>query len=112
MDVEYRILHYIDSLQNVDYMTDIISSLSNSDLDNFITNLLDCESHERVSLICLFIRDVMTFGLIDPECKKFKESYPKSKILNKIENLVFSNNHFIRSQAIYTLGKTDRKSVV
>jgi hypothetical protein len=106
MDIEYKIIHYIDSIQNVDYLADIITSLPNSDLDHFIADLLHSESDEIISLICLFIRDVMTFGYSNPECEKFKEKYPKSKILKKIEDLVFSNNHFIRSQAIYTLGKT------
>jgi hypothetical protein len=106
MGMEHKILYYIDSIQDINYIADIVESLPYPALENLITNLLNSEYDEEVALICLFIRDVMTFGSSNPECRKFKENYPKSKILEKIEDLVFSNNHFIRSQAIYTLGKT------
>lgn len=100
------ILHYLDYLQNVDYLAQIVNSASAAKLCNIIDELLRSEDHKTVSSTCLFIRDLVLFGSQHPDCEKFVQSYLESSIVTTLEQLLFSLNHFIREQAVYTLGKT------
>ncbi len=100
------ILHYIDYLQNVDYLAEILKSVSSVELDNIINELLQSENNETVSSTCLFIRDLVLFGSQNPDCEKFCKGHSESSIVKTLEQLLFSPNHFIRKEVVYTLGKT------
>ncbi|MBE9182763.1 HEAT repeat domain-containing protein [Oculatella sp. LEGE 06141] len=101
-----KILQYLGHLQDVDYLAAIVNSTPSAELCNTINILLQSEDDETVNLTCLFIRDLLLFGNRHPDCKEFIEKYPQSSIVKTLEGLVFSTNHFICEQAIYTLGKT------
>jgi hypothetical protein len=104
--VATSILHYLDYLQSVDYLAAIVKSVSSVELDNIINELLQSENDETVSSTCLFIRDLVLFGSHNPDCEKFCQGYSESSIVKTLEQLLFSPNHFIRKEVVYTLGKT------
>jgi hypothetical protein len=101
-----NILHYLGYLQDVDYLAMIVNSASSTELYSIINKLLQSEDYEIVSSTCLFIRDLMLFGSRHPDCEKFVKGYSESSIVKTLEKLIFSPKHFIRKQAVYTLGKT------
>ncbi|MEG4284876.1 HEAT repeat domain-containing protein [Microcoleus sp. A006_D1] len=103
--IENSILHYLDSLQNIDYFGGIVNSVSDVELCNIINELLQSENDETVSLTCLFIRDLVLFGSRNPDCEKFCQGYSDSSIVKTLEQLLFSPNHFICQTVVYTLGK-------
>ncbi|HLO49337.1 MAG TPA: HEAT repeat domain-containing protein [Kamptonema sp.] len=100
------ILYYLDRLQDVDYLATIVNSVSSVELCKIINELLQSEDNEIVSSTCLFIRDLVLFSSQHPDCKKFVEGYSESAIVKTLEKLLFSPNHFVRKEAVYTLGKT------
>jgi HEAT repeat protein len=106
------ILNYLDYLQDVDYLATLVNSVSSVELCNIINELLQSENIETVSSTCLFIRDLALFGLQHPDCKTFVQGNSWAAIVTIIEQLLFSQNHFIREQAIYTLGKTGSYSSI
>ncbi|MBW4622835.1 MAG: hypothetical protein KME17_26185 [Cyanosarcina radialis HA8281-LM2] len=110
--IESRILQYLDRLQDIDYLAAIVNSVSLAELNNIIDELLRSENDEIVSLTCLFIRDLVLLGSRHSDCDRFVQSYSKSSIVKTLEQLIFSNNYFIRIQAVYTLGKTNTYSSV
>jgi hypothetical protein len=101
-----NILQYLDHLQDVDYLAAIVTSISPLELCNTINSLLQSDDDDTVGLTCLFITDLVLFGNRHSDCKEFINNYPQSTIVQTLEQIVFSTNHFIRKQAIYTLGKT------
>ena len=107
-----RILHCLNYLQDIDYVAQIVNSTSQAKLCNIINELLQSQDSETVGLTCLFIRDLVISGSRHPDCDKFVQDYSKSSIIKTLENLLFSQNHFIRCQAVYTLGKTDSYSSI
>ncbi|KAM3113860.1 hypothetical protein [Phormidesmis sp. 146-33] len=100
------ILYYLDHLQDVDYLAAIVNSTSSSKLCNIIVELLQSKNAETVHLTCLFVRDLILIGSRHPDSKKFVQEYPESPIVKILEQLLLSDNHFTRKQAVYTLGKT------
>ena len=84
----------------------LLTSVSSVELCNIINELLQSEDDEIVSSTCFFIRDLVLFSSRHPDCEKFVESYSESSIVKTLEHLLFSPNHFVRKQAVYTLGKT------
>ena len=104
--IEASVLHYLDYLQDVDYLAAIVNSASAAKLCNIINELLQSGDIETVDSTCLFIRDLVLYGSRHPDSERFVQDYPKSSIVTTLEQLLFSPNHFIRRQAVYTLGKT------
>lgn len=101
-----KILQYLAHLQDIDYLAAIVISTPLPELCNTINTLLQSEDDETVGLTCLFITDLVLFGKRHCDCKEFVEKYPQSSIIETLEQLAFSTNHFTCKQAIYTLGKT------
>lgn len=101
------ILDYINYLQDVDYLATVVNSAPAEKLHTIIVELLQSEDTETVSLACLFIQDLMLYGVRrHPNCAKFVQEHSIDAIISTLEYLLFSPNHFIRYQAVHTLGKT------
>ena len=91
---------------DLDYLLNIISNLSFAELENILCKLLKSLDREIVNATCFAIRDLIVCGSRYREFHEFKEKYPKSSIVDTIEELLFSPNRNTVSDAIYTLGKT------
>jgi hypothetical protein len=100
------ILQYLDRLQDDEYFPRIVNSISAVNLLKIINELLKSGDDETVRLTCIFIRDLVLLGPPHPDCENFGKDYLESSIITTLEELIFSPNHFIREQVIYTLGKT------
>lgn len=105
IDVELKILKYFDGAEDIDYIAEVINSLAFSHLAILICRLLksDPATFDRTSS---FVRDAIVCGYRNDACQQFRDDYLGSTIVSTLEELVFGSNHFIRSNAIYTLGKT------
>ncbi|BAZ13137.1 hypothetical protein NIES4071_49760 [Calothrix sp. NIES-4071] len=103
--IAYQILHYLSHLQDIDYLAAIVNSASDTELCNIINELLQSEDNEIIGSTCLFIRDLLILGSRHHNREKFIKGYPESLIVENIEQLLFSPNHFTRKQVVYTLGK-------
>ncbi|BDA76267.1 hypothetical protein CAL7716_104330 (plasmid) [Calothrix sp. PCC 7716] len=103
--IKSKILHYLNHLQDVDYLAEIVNSVSDTELCNIINELLQSEDDEIIGSTCLFIRDLLVLGSRPHNSEKFVKGYPESSIVENLEQLLFSPNHFTRKQVVYTLGK-------
>jgi hypothetical protein len=104
-DIELKILKYFDGSEDTDYIAEVVNSIAFPDLAILICRLLKSapDTFERTSL---FLRYAIVCGYRSDACQQFRDDYLGSTIVSTLEELVFTNNHFIRSNAIYTLGKT------
>ncbi|TWH49900.1 HEAT repeat domain-containing protein [Dulcicalothrix desertica] len=103
--IKSKILHYLNHLQDVDYLAEIVNSISDTELCNIINELLQSGNDEIFGSTCLFIRDLLVLGSRPHNREKFVKGYPESLIVKNLEQLLFSPNHFTRKQVVYTLGK-------
>ncbi len=101
-----KILQYLNHLQDNDFIAEVVTLKSLTELCDVINALLRSEDEEVISLTCLFIRDLIQFNRDHPSCKEFVKKYPQSSVVKTVEQLLFSTSHFVRRHAIYTLGKT------
>ncbi|MCT7972248.1 HEAT repeat domain-containing protein [Laspinema olomoucense] len=100
--VKTNILNYLSYLNDSDYIAEIVSSLG---ADETLIQLLHSEELETIAATCLFITDAVLLGSQNQICQEAWESHSKGAIVPELERLVLSDNHFIRQQVIYTLGK-------
>jgi hypothetical protein len=106
VEIELKILKYLDDgFEDTDYIATIVNSLPFDNLTTLICRLLKSD-REMFDLTALFLRDTIVCGYRNEACHQFREDYPESAIVSTLEELVFSDDHFIRSDAIYSLGKT------
>lgn len=99
--LETKILKYLNQLGDSEYMAAVVTSIGAVDT---LIKLLQRNDEETVSYTCLFITD-FSIGSRNNTCKEFWESKLESAIIPELEHLVLADNHFIRRQVIYTLGK-------
>jgi hypothetical protein len=71
-----------------------------------INELLQSTDTETVSSTCSLIRDLMLYSNQYLKGETLSQKYETSSILKTIEQLLFSQNYWIRKAAVYTLGKT------
>jgi hypothetical protein len=71
-----------------------------------INELLNSTDTEIVSSTCLLIRDLVLYSNQYLKGETLSQKYEASSILKTIEQLLFSQNRWIRKAAVYTLGKT------
>ncbi len=100
--LETKILKYICHLNDSEYMADIVIS---PNVVNILINLLQSNDYLIISDTCLFIRDLVLACSGNDVCKQFCDTKLHSNIIPQLEHLVLTDNHFIRKQVIYTLGK-------
>jgi hypothetical protein len=106
-DIERRILRYLDDgFEDTNYIAEIVNSQSFSNLADSICKLLKSGDDNTFSMTGLFLRDAILYGNRNEACHQFIVAYPESAIVKTLEELVFSDNYFIQSGTIYTLGKT------
>jgi hypothetical protein len=106
-NIERRILRYLDDgFEDTDYIAEIVNSQSFSNLAQLICKLLKSSNEDTFSTTGLFLRDAILYGNRNEACHQFIAAYPESVIVKTLEELVFSDNYFIQSGAICTLGKT------
>lgn len=103
--LEDDILNYIDYLQDKEYLAEIVTSTAAAELCSVINSLLQSSNVETVSLTCLFITDLRLIGKHYPECKGFIEEHLMTTVVKTLEQLAFSENHWICRRTINTLGK-------
>ena len=99
---ETKIRKYINYLGDAEYMADVVTSPGA--VDSMI-KLLQSNDSEIINETCFFIRDFVLSCSQNPTCRQSWESQLKSAIIPEIENLLFADHHFIRRDAVYTLGK-------
>ncbi|WP_254563583.1 HEAT repeat domain-containing protein [Oscillatoria sp. HE19RPO] len=97
-----KIIKYLNYLNDSDYIAEIVSSPG---ADETLIQLLHSEELETIAATCLFITDAVLLGSQNQICQEAWESESKLAIVPELERLVLSDNHFIRKQVIYTLGK-------
>ncbi|MDB9513953.1 HEAT repeat domain-containing protein [Kamptonema animale CS-326] len=99
---EIKISKYINYLGDTEYMADVVTSPG---AVNSLIKLLQSNEREIISDTCFFIRDFVLSCSKNHICRQSWESQLKSAIIPELENLLFADNHFIRKDAVYTLGK-------
>jgi hypothetical protein len=99
---ETKIRKYINYLGDAEYMADVVTSPGA--VDSMI-KFLQSNDREIINDTCFFIRDFVLSCSQNHTCRQSWESQLKSAIIPEIENLLFADNHFIRKDAVYTLGK-------
>jgi hypothetical protein len=106
--IELRILRYVeDGWENKDYISEITTALPLSQIFDLICKLLRSADSENFRVTALFIQDIIRLAKHGtPDFKPFHDSYPSSEIITILEQSILSDNYFIRSQAISTLGQT------
>ncbi len=105
-EIELKILLYLDDgFENTDYIATIVNSLTFPHLAALICRLLK-STPTAFEMTSLFLRDAIVCGGHNDACQQFRDDYLGSEIVSTLEELVFANNHFVQSHAIYTLGKT------
>ncbi len=104
--LQSKVLHCLKSLEDTYDVAVAITSDTFLEFCDVINELLHSKEDEVVSSTCGFIRDLVLFSNQHPDCETFAKNYETSSILRTIEQLLFSQNCFIRRAAVYTLGKT------
>ncbi len=107
-DVKLLILRYLNNgFEDTEYIAKIVNAFPFVKTSALICELLRSNDYETFSMTGLFLRDaIIVCGNRNEACYKFKDDYPESSIVKTLEELVFSDNYFIRGEAIYALGKT------
>ncbi|MBH8566241.1 HEAT repeat domain-containing protein [Nostoc sp. CENA67] len=100
--LETKILNYLNYLGDSEYMAEVVTSPGAVDT---LIKLLESQDEIIVGDACLFITDFVLSCSRNDVCKLSWETNLGSAIIPELEHLVFANNHFIRKQVIYTLGK-------
>jgi HEAT repeat protein len=95
-------------LQSLDVYEVAIAINADSFLElcDVINELLNSTDTEIVSSACLLIRDLVLYSNQYLKGEILSQKYEESSILKTLEQLLFSQNCWIRKAAVYTLGKT------
>lgn len=100
--LETKVRNYISYLGDSEYMAEVVTS--STAIDTLI-KLLQSNDDEIVGETCLFITDFVLSCSRNDTCKQSWDNELESVIIPQLEHLLFVDNHFIRKQVIYTLGK-------
>jgi hypothetical protein len=106
MELTQRILDYWDKyLSEGSYLDELAGSVAVDDLFTATVELLRSSDYETLSTTLGFVQDLIIYSPGD-ERQAVKAAYPESIVVKAIETLLLSENHFLRQQTGYTLGKT------
>lgn len=101
--LENKIINkYLSNLGDSDYMAEVGTSPGAAET---LIKILQDDDPYIVSYAGLFITDFVLSCSRNDICKAAWETQLEPVIIPELERLVFANNHFIRRQVIYTLGK-------
>jgi hypothetical protein len=108
MEIREKIIDYIKHKNNIDYLEFVLASADLEIILDEIEEILRSENGVWISIANLFIRDA---ALLTTENigKRFKERIRNSYVIEILNSNIFSQNHFIRYDSIYTIGKLDAK---
>lgn len=99
--LETKIRKYINHLEDSEYIAEVVTLPGAVDS---LIKLLQSNKNEIIGDTCLFIRDFVLSCSRNDSCKQSWDELEPA-IIPKLQHLVFADNHFIRKQVIYTLGK-------
>lgn len=104
MNVQEQIAQYLDHLEDWNYVEAILNATDLQTLFATITLILCSRNEDNIKGANLFLRDVV---LLAPEqiSQNFKANFPPQTIIKALEDNVFANNWFVRSDSVCTLGK-------
>jgi hypothetical protein len=107
-EIELRILSYLDRCwENKNYIVETINDSSFPQLVDSVYKLLKSNRAEPFKVAALFLRNTIKFAeLARLDLKLFHDLYSISGIITVLEESIFSDNYFIRSESILTLGST------
>jgi hypothetical protein len=100
-----KILKYLQSL-DIYEVAAAINTDSFLEFCDIINELLKSTDTEIVSSTCLLIRDLVLYSNQYLKGGTLSQKYETSSVLKTVEQLLFSQNLWIRQAAVYTLGKT------
>ncbi|MBD2300271.1 HEAT repeat domain-containing protein [Nostoc sp. FACHB-190] len=100
--LETKIINYLSHLGDSDYMAEVATS---PDAIETLIKMLQNHDPDVVGYAGLFITDFVLSCSRNETCKISWETQLEPVIIPELERLVFAENHFIRRQVIYTLGK-------
>ncbi|GBE95167.1 HEAT repeat domain-containing protein [Nostoc cycadae] len=100
--LETKIINYLSHLEDSDYMAAVVITPGAAET---LIKILQYDDDEIMSYACLFIRDFVLSCSRNETCKISWKTQLKPVIIPELERLIFTDNHFIRKQVIYTLGK-------
>lgn len=100
--LENKIINYLSHLGDSDYMAEVVTSPGAAET---LIKILQDDDDDIVSYAGLFIRDFVLSCSRNDICNTAWETQLEPVIIPELERLVFAENHFIRRQVIYTLGK-------
>jgi HEAT repeat protein len=100
--LENKIINYLSYLEDSDYMAEVATSPGAVET---LIKMLQDDDPDTVGYAGLFITDLVLSCSRNEVCKSAWETQLEPIIIPEVERLVFAENHFIRKQVIYTLGK-------
>ncbi len=104
MTIRGKIEHYVEHLQELDYIDALLKSVALESLIGSIIEMLQSEQKEHVLAANLFIRDMMTVVHSDT-ANAFQEGFTTSTIVDVFHKNVFADMYFVRYDTVYTIGK-------
>jgi hypothetical protein len=105
MLLRQRIIDYDKHLSESEYLDELAGSVAVDDLFAATVELLQSSDYQTLSTTLGFVQDLIIWSPGE-ERHAVKSAYPESIVVQAIESLLFSENHFLRQQTGYTLGKT------
>ena len=104
MFIRELILGYVEHVKDFTYMESLLAMADIDTVFDELAELLGSENGEQASIANLFIRDI---ALLAPEHigREFKRKIRDSYLIEALNSNIFSKNHFVRYDSIYTLGK-------
>ncbi|AFY42635.1 HEAT repeat domain-containing protein [Nostoc sp. PCC 7107] len=100
--LETKIINYLSHLGDSDYMAEVV--ITPGAVETLI-KMLQNPDPDIVGSAGLFITDFVLSCSRNETCKISWETQLEPVIIPELERLIFAENHFIRKQVIYTLGK-------
>jgi hypothetical protein len=100
-----RVLDYEKHFSEAQYLNNLVSSASTTDLFAAIVQLLQTTDQPTILTTLLFIQDLILW-YPDEKRKSIGVDYENSSVVRAIEALLITGDHWTRKQSGYVLGKT------
>lgn len=101
-----KIIRYFDFIEDKAFIDSNITVYKVEDIVKAVMKILAAKEEDNIIRTLLFCRDISVQGIFpDKTVKKFRQIIPGTPFFPLMEKLVYHPNYFIRSDAVYTLGK-------